>query len=227
MFDINLRPLKDSLFDPICKIIPQSISPLQITGAAFLCGIGCCIAAALGHVPYAVGLWSLNRSLDCLDGAVARHRQQSSDLGGFVDLLGDFIVYAAIPICCTLGNDISNPTEDWLQLRRRWLAVALAESSFYVNSFILFFLAAVAEKKLAEEVKQVDQKGASMRSKELTSVTMKPALVEGFESGLAFTGMLVFPQWTEHICWVLTTGVFVGVVQRTINAVTVLRKDMS
>lgn len=225
MFDINLRPIKDSLFDPICNVVPRSISPLQITGAAFLCGIVCCIGAAAGNPACAVGLWTLNRSLDCLDGAVARHRQQSSDLGGFLDLLGDFIIYAAIPICCTLGNDILNPADDWLQIRRQWLAVAVAESSFYVNSFILFFLAAVAEKKIAEEAKQANQKTQSIRSKELTSVTMKPALVEGFESGLAFTGMLAFPQWTEHICWVLTAGVIVGIVQRTRNAISALKKD--
>jgi phosphatidylglycerophosphate synthase len=225
MFDINLRPLKDSLFDPICSVVPRYISPSQITGAAFLCGISCCIAAALGNIACAVGLWVLNRTLDCLDGAVARHRQQSSDLGGFLDLLGDFIVYAAIPICCALGNDILNPAEDLIQLRRRWLAVAVAESSFYVNSFILFFLAAVAEKKTAEEAKQADQKAGSLRSKELTSVTMRPALVEGFESGLAFSGMLAFPQLTEHVCWILTTGVIVGIIQRTKNAVSVLSKD--
>ena len=225
MFDINLRRVKDSLLDPICKLVPRSITPLHITGAAFLCGIGCCIAAARGNTACAVGLWGLNRSLDCLDGAVARHRQQSSDLGGFLDLLGDFIIYSAIPICCTIGNDTLNNANDSIQLQRRWLAVALAESSFYVNSFILFFLAAVAEKKMAEEANQVDQNAKSIKSKELTSVTMKPALVEGFESGLAFTCMLAFPKWTEHICWVLTTGVVIGIVQRTKDAVSVLSKD--
>ncbi|KAI4273163.1 MAG: hypothetical protein LQ337_004835, partial [Flavoplaca oasis] len=35
--------------------------------------------------------WILNRALDCLDGALARHRGTASELGGFLDLLGDFI----------------------------------------------------------------------------------------------------------------------------------------
>ena len=225
MFDINLRPLKDSLFDPICNVVPRPISPLQITGAAFLSGIGCCIAAVTGNAANAVGFWAMNRTLDCLDGAVARNRQQSSDLGGFLDLLGDFIIYSAIPICCTLGNDNLNPAEDWTQVRRRWLAVAVAESSFYVNSFVLFFLAAVAEKQTAEAAKQTGKNAESIRSKELTSVTMRPALVEGFESGFAFTCMLAFPKWTEHICWILAVGVMVGIVQRTKNAISVLGKD--
>ena len=221
MFDINLRPLKDTLFDPICNIIPRSITPLQITGFAFLSGIGCCIAAARGNPTWAVALWAMNRCLDCLDGAVARQRKQTSDLGGFLDLLGDFIVYSAIPICCTLGSDSSMPMDHSAQLRRRWLAVALVESSFHINNFVLFFLAAVVEKRNVEDIKQGSQ---STKTKELTSVTMKPALVEGFESGLAFTCMLAVPQWTEQLCWILTGGVVIGIIQRTRDAVLVLSK---
>lgn len=225
MYDIQLRPWKDSIFDPICNFVPQHISPLHITAAAFLSGVGCCIAATLAMPTWAIALWALNRSLDCLDGAIARHRQQQSDLGGFLDLLGDFIIYSAVPICCTLGNETINPPDDWTQLRRRWLAVAVAEASFYINNFILFFLAAVGEKKSTSNEKQERQKAAAIKSKELTSVTMKPALIEGFESGLAFTIMLGVPKLTEYICWILTTGVIVGIAQRTKGAILALSQD--
>jgi phosphatidylglycerophosphate synthase len=224
MFDINLRPVKDTLFDPICSLIPHFISPLHITGAAFVCGIACCVAAMQVNRSWAVGLWILNRGLDCLDGAVARQRQTQSDLGGFLDLLGDFIVYSAIPICCTLGNNTLAPAEDLDQVQRRWLAVATAEATFYVNCFVLFFLAGVAEKVASEETQRSTSKTQSARSKELTTLSMKPALVEGFESGLAFTCMLAAPRWTEITCWLLSAGVMVGIVQRTKDVVYVLRK---
>lgn len=219
MLDISLRPLKDKIFDPLCSTIPTSISPLQITGAAFLSGGTSCIAAALGHPQPALFLWILNRVLDCLDGAVARQRKQSSDLGGFLDLLSDFIIYSTIPICCALGlGTTSNP----VILQRRWLAVAIAESSFHVNNFVLFFVAAVTERKKAEKVKQGEKEDAGV--KELTSVSMRPALVEGTESGVIFTLMLAMPAWTEALCWILAAGVLVGIAQRVHWTVVALSK---
>lgn len=222
MLDISLRPVKDTLFNPICSLVPRSISPLQITGAAFICGIGSCAAAAQANHLWAVGLWSLNRVLDCLDGAVARQRKEQSDLGGFLDLLADFIVYSAIPICCTIGNRTVGPAQDLDQLQRRWVAVAVAEATFYVNCFLLFFLAAVAEKEAAKEARGGRSRAESVKSKELTTLSMKPALVEGFESGLAFTCMLAVPEWTDSICWLLSAGVIVGIAQRTKDAVFIL-----
>ena len=224
MFDIALRPLKDGIFDNVTNLVPTSVSPTQVTVAAFLSGVACCIAAARASPTLAVSLWIFNRSLDCLDGAVARKRQQSSDLGGFLDLLGDFIVYSAIPICCTIGHNTVTSTPDWTSIQRQWLAVAVVESTFHINNFILFFLAALMEKEKAKSAGQGQPGSESTKTKELTSLSMKPALVEGFESGLAFTLMLAIPAWTEALCWVLSAGVIVGIVQRTQNAIFALNK---
>lgn len=210
MLDISLRPLKDKVFDPLCSAIPSIISPLHITAAAFVSGIASCVAATLAKPQLAVSFWTLNRILDCLDGALARQRNQSSDLGGFLDLLSDFIYYSAIPICCALG--LSTQLEPSV-LQRRWLAVAVAESSFHVNNFVLFFVAAVTERKKAEKAK-AGGKAEDAEVKELTSVSMRPALVEGTESGAIFTLMLAVPSWTETLCWMLSAGVAVGIAQR-------------
>lgn len=219
MLDITLRPLKDKIFDPLCMAIPSTISPLQITFFAFLSGICSCIASVLNRPLLAVSLWLLNRILDCLDGAVARRRSQASDLGGFLDLLSDFIIYSAIPICCTLG--LTSRHEPGL-LQRQWLAVAVVESTFHVNNFILFFVAAVAERKKAEKAATGGKTDADS-VKELTSVSMRPALVEGTESGLVFTLMLAVPAWTETLCWVLSAAVAIGIMQRTSWTVAALR----
>ncbi|HIA67209.1 TPA: CDP-alcohol phosphatidyltransferase family protein [Candidatus Poribacteria bacterium] len=50
--------------------------------------------------PYLVALifWILNWFFDGLDGAIARAHQRQTDLGGYLDTLSDFIIYAAIPI---------------------------------------------------------------------------------------------------------------------------------
>lgn len=203
MFDISLRPLKDRVFDPICTVVPTAITPLHITLFAFLSGICSCIAAAWGSPWWSVVLWLFNRGLDCMDGAVARHRNQSSDLGGFLDLLADFIIYSAIPITCALGLPITSLGE-----RPLWLAVSMAEATFHVNNFILFYVAAVVEK---EKKAGPDRK---KYAQELTSVSMRPALIEGAESGIIFTIMLARPEWTLPLCWVLAVGVAIGIVQR-------------
>lgn len=223
MLDITLRPLKDTLFDPLSKSIPPSITPLHLTALAFLAGLASCIAAAQSASSMALTLWLLNRILDCLDGAVARHRTQSSDLGGFLDLLSDFIIYSAIPICCSLGYEGTVMPPGTIE--RRWLAVAIAEATFHVNNFVLFFIAAVVEKKKAEAAaKGETSKEEEAKVKELTSVSMRPALVEGAESGAIFTVMLAQPMWTEWLCWLLSAGVVAGIAQRVSWTVGALRE---
>lgn len=212
MLDLKLRSVKDSLFDPLCLLVPRSVTPLQITIAAFVLGSASCVAAAYGLVTESVTLWVLNRALDCLDGAVARKRNQASDLGGFLDLLGDFIVYSAIPISCAL----SVPVGSMAALRRLWLAVAVVQATFHINNFVLFFVAALAEKDTSKDGKK----------EELTSVMMKPALIEGFESGIVFTLMLASvgrPSSIEVLCWILSTGVLIGTLQRVVWAIGVLK----
>jgi len=239
MFDIALRAWKDRIFDPLCSAVPKPVTPLHLTVTAFVCGVASCIAVAKGEPRPAVLLWIANRCFDCLDGAVARRRGQASELGAFLDLLGvmildfhwsrvnqadrlqDFIIYSAIPICCALGYPAPDPRSSL----RLWLAVSLSEATFHVNNFVLFFVAAVAEKRKAADGKDDDKsQGLGKGSAELTSLMMRPALVEGAESGLIFTLMLAVPQLTGSLCWVLVVGVSIGILQRVTWTVSALRK---
>lgn len=198
MFDIRLRSLKDTLFDPCCKYVPAAITPLHVTATAFLAGLLSCYFASLKATTPSLVFWLLNRGLDCLDGALARHRKIASDQGGFLDLLADFIIYSLLPIAITAG---------WTNNVRCWQAVALLEATFHINNFILFYIAAVTEKREGK---------TEAKSKELTSVMMNPALIEGMESGLIFTGMLAFPHYVEAWCWTMAALVSIGIFQRTV-----------
>ena len=193
MFDIQLRSFKDRLFDPSCHYIPLAVTPLHVTTSAFSAGLAACYSASQQQVLLSVFFWLLNRVLDCLDGALARHRKAASDLGGFLDLLGDFIIYSLLPISLAMGQPDA------------WEAVAILEASFHVNNFILFYVAAIAEKKAVAN-------GA--KSKELTSLMMKPALIEGMESGILFTAMVVFPEYLRILSWVMALLVSLGIIQR-------------
>ena len=222
MLDLTLRPLKDRIFDPICVMVPHSISPLQLTAAAFVSGTLSCTAAAFDSPLLAFTFWILNRSFDCLDGAVARQRGEASDVGGFLDLLSDFIIYSAIPICCTVAQHSSS---DVPLVQRRWMAVALVESTFHVNNFVLFFVAALAEKQKVATSKSEDRETPKDTVKELTTLTMRPALVEGTESGVIFSIMLAVPRTTELLCWILAGGVIFGTAQRVVWTVSALSKE--
>ena len=197
MLDITLRRWKDRLIDPIASVIPAFVTPGHITLAAFACGLLACVAAmSTAHRYMGTYLWLFNRFLDCLDGSLARSRSAATDLGGFLDLLSDFVVYSLLPIAVCRGQDPASVN---------WTALALLEASFHVNNFILFYSAAVA---------------AERRDDELTSVTMRPALVEGFESGVIFTVMLIWPEYINLWMWGMSFGVAVGTCQRVI-AVTI------
>ncbi|MCJ1363840.1 hypothetical protein MMC16_002949 [Acarospora aff. strigata] len=204
MFDITLRHTKDRIANPLCFFVPKSVSPLHITGAAFVCGILACLTATdPSYDRWSLLFWCLNRALDGLDGAVARKRATVTELGGFLDLLGDFIVYSFLPIAITLGQELDGFIEV------NWISVAVLEASFHINNFVLFYISAVAAKR---------------EEKELTSVTMRPALIEGLESGLLFTAMLIWPEYINFWCWTMSAAVGFGICQRVLWVTGVLQK---
>jgi phosphatidylglycerophosphate synthase len=215
MFDIRLRGWKDRAVDPLSRILPSFVTPGHITSAAFVCGLVSCLLAATpppppshlsrGRLALALAFWLANRFLDCLDGSLARTRGCATQLGGFWDLLSDFIVFSLLPIAVARGQAELISVD--------WTALALLEASFHVNNFVLFYLAAVA---------------AAKQDAELTSVTMKPALVEGFESGLLFTAMLIWPARINTWSWLMATAVVFGTAQRIWALVPLLRRlDLS
>ena len=211
MFDINLRPIKDSIFNPLCRAVPGFITPLQVTLYGVIAGLISCYLAAIKRPFPALAFWILNRTLDCLDGAIARHREQVSDLGGFLDLLADFIIYSLIPIASSWPLLSSAPSLESRGVALPALSVALLEATFHVNNFVLFYVGAVVEKRKAMAAH--DDNGGV---KELTSVAMRPALIEGTESGLLFTAMLAMPSYIEPLSWTMAVLVSIGIVQRVI-----------
>ena len=204
MFDIQLRVWKDGIFQPLSTYVPRFVTPTHITAAAFVAGLLSCYFASTTRIQTSRSLWALNRILDCLDGALARQRKTASELGGFLDLLGDFIVYSLLPVGIAAG---------WYDTASSWKAVAVLEAAFHINNFVLFYVAAVAEK--------MAMKGGA-KAKELTSVMMRPALIEGMESGLLFTAMLAWPRMIEWWCWIMAGLVVCGIVQRVAWTVAVL-----
>ncbi|PVH75134.1 hypothetical protein DL98DRAFT_602336 [Cadophora sp. DSE1049] len=195
MYDNYLRHLKDWIGTPLCQALPSAITPNHVTLAAFISGLLAVGTAALSTSPsshWPLIFWLLNRLFDGADGTLARMRGTATALGGFLDLLGDFIIYSLIPAMLAYGQERKRAEVDWR-------AVALLEATFHINNFMLFYVSAVVAAKPDDE---------------LTSVSMRPALVEGLESGVLFTAMFVWPQHLTLLCWVMSGAVIVGIGQR-------------
>lgn len=119
-------------------------------------------------------------------------RGTATALGGFLDLLGDFVIYSLIPAMLAYGQERRLADVDWR-------AVAMLEATFHINNFVLFYISALIAAKPDDE---------------LTSVSMRPALVEGLESGIMFTAMFIWPQHLTLLCWGMSVAVIIGVGQR-------------
>src|SRR6056297_1900033 len=133
MFDILLRPLKDKVLDPCAKLLGRFLSPHAVTLISLLLGAASVTAVFYGRLGAALILWILNRITDGLDGAVARVTGKSSDIGGYIDIMADFLIYAALPIAFALQS----PAEGAL------IAAAVLLAAFYINAGAWMYLAAL------------------------------------------------------------------------------------
>lgn len=201
MFDHLLRGLKDRLLAPLARVL-RGVPPNMITLLAFAFGISAAAAAWRGAWTIGLALWIANRVTDGLDGTVARLAERQSDFGGYFDILLDFVVYAAIP----LGFAIQSPDRVVLI----WAVVL--EAAFFVNACSWMYLSAVLEKRAS----------GARATGELTTITMPPALVAGFETVVFFGLFFLFPDWLVTLFGVMAALVGVNIVQRLVWARRVL-----
>ena len=93
MLDARLRRLIDPPLDRLgAPLAARGLSVNAVTVAGFAIGLGAAVAIAWRAYLLGLGLLLLNRLCDGLDGAIAR-RRGLTDLGGFLDILLDFLVY--------------------------------------------------------------------------------------------------------------------------------------
>ena len=195
MIDELLRIPKEKLLEPLAQSM-KGISPTAVTVAACTMGVGAGVPAAQNAQAMALALWGANRLLDGLDGTMARVHQRQTDLGGYLDIVLDMVVYAAIPLGLAFGS--SEPGV--------FIALAFLLASFYINSATWMYLAALLEKR---------NLGAKTRG-ELTTITMPGGLIEGAESILFYTLFLIFPQWLTVLFAVMSVLVVITSIQRVV-----------
>lgn len=199
MTDAVLRRPKDLVLAPLARWTPAGVHPIAITLASLVPGLGAAVAAGSGRYAVALALWLVNRLLDGLDGTVARQRERQSDLGAYLDISVDFVVYAAIPI--GIAADIGTTGA--------WTAATVLLATFYLNTISWAYLAAILERRMAD----------TGRPGTATAVVMPSGLVEGTETIVFFCLMLLIPAWTIGLFWAMAAAVVATVLQRIFWAV--------
>jgi phosphatidylglycerophosphate synthase len=195
MFDTPLRQFKDQIGTPLARRMSR-VSPTFISILGLAIGLLATYAAYKQQYLWAFGLWYLNRVLDGLDGLIARITNGQTDLGGYVDILTDFVVYAAVPLGLVAGSPSSE----------RYLALAFLLAAYYVNTASWMYLAAILEKR-------------AIRDPECqTTIVMPAGLIGGFETIVVYGIFLLFPTHIAILFSVFATLVIVTTLQRLIWA---------
>lgn len=198
MFDPILRPVKDRVLAPVARAF-RWLEPGVITALGLALGLGSAWAAWMGAFGPGLILWLANRVMDGLDGAVARLREESTDLGGFLDLMADFLVYGAVPLAMALrpGADAGLAP-----------ATVLLLTAFYVNAASWMVPAALLEKR---------GRGARDRG-EPTSVVIPEGLVAGGETVVFYALFFLFPGHQVELFLLMAGLTALTVLQRVLWA---------
>jgi len=197
MMDKALRIPKERVLQPLTKPLAH-VSPTTLTFIGLGVGLAAAVAAAFTQPYLALSLWIVNRIIDGLDGELARATQTQSDLGGYLDLMVDLTIYAAIPVGLTIAQvSFGN-----------WLALAVLLSVFYINAGSWMLLSALLEKR---------KQGATANA-ERTSITMPTGIIEGTETVIFYSLFLIFPNYLSILFWALSVLVVLTIIQRLLWA---------
>lgn len=171
MLDPVMRRVVDPPLNRLAHALaPLRISPNAITLAGLLVGIGTVPVLAQGWYGWGLLLVLLNRFLDGLDGAVARHAGPTA-FGGYLDIVCDAAFYAAVPF----GFALATPTH------ALWAALLLATFVCTMASFLgRAILAANRDEPLE-----------STRGRK--SFFYSAGMIEGTETIFAFVLFCMFP----------------------------------
>jgi phosphatidylglycerophosphate synthase len=190
MIDAQLIPLLGPPLDRAARALERlGLTANAVTAAGAMLGLGAC--AAIAFEAYGLGLMLIlaNRLLDGLDGALAR-RTGATDLGGFIDLVADFLFYSAVPFAFALAEP------------ERALAAAFLIFSFVGTAVSFLAFAAIAARR-----------GLASERHGPKSVYYLGGLTEGAETILLFVLMALKPHWFEALaygfgalCWITTAG---------------------
>ena len=189
MLDSHIRRRIDPSLDRCARLLARlGLGANAVTVGGFLLGVAAWVGLAGQEYTLALVFIALNRVADGLDGALAR-RLGPTDLGGYLDIVLDFVFYAGVPFFFAVGRP------------EHALAAAFLVFSFVgTGSSFLAFSALAAKRGISTEV----------RGKK--AIYYLGGLTEGTETIAVFVLICLFPQhfavfaWAfGGLCWLTTS----------------------
>jgi phosphatidylglycerophosphate synthase len=191
MLDGRLRPFIDPPLERLARALARrGVGADAVTLVGFAFGLGAMSAVAAGAYAAGLAFLVLNRLADGLDGAVAR-QQGPTDLGGFLDIVLDFVTYAGLVFAFALAEPARN---------------ALAAA------FLLFAFMGTGSSFLAFAV-MAAKRGATTEQAGRKSLYFLGGLTEGTETILFLAAACLLPRHFPLLaavfgamCWLTTLG---------------------
>ncbi len=187
-----IAPAVDAL---ATRLHRRGIGANTITFAGFGLGLLAAMAIALGAPILGLALIWLSRSLDALDGAVAR-LTQPTDQGGFLDITLDFLFYASIPLAFAIADREANALA---------ASVLLAAFIGTGSSFLAFAIIAAKRQMKPADAEQPKK-----------SFYFLGGLIEAFETLLFFSAMCIWPRHFAVLASVFAALCVVTIVTRVV-----------
>ncbi|MCE7028042.1 CDP-alcohol phosphatidyltransferase family protein [Jiella avicenniae] len=180
MLDAVLRRRIDPPVERLAaRLVAAGVGANTVTVAGLAIGFAAAVAIAFGAPLLGLVLILLSRLCDGLDGAIAK-QTKPTDLGGYLDIVFDFVFYGVIP----LGFALLDPAQNALP-------AALLLLTFYANGASFLAYAILAEKrKITTEVRG------------RKSFFFSTGLAEASETIIAFCLFCLFPGWFPVIALV-------------------------
>lgn len=179
MLDGWARKMIDPMIGRLAAgLAATGVSANAITFSAFAVGVAAAALIVAGRFWLAVALILVSRMGDALDGAVAA-RTRRTDLGGYLDIVLDFVFYGLIPLAFVIHDPAANG-----------LAGAVLLAAFYANGASFLAYSIIAEKR-----------GLKSGARGPKSIFFTTGLAEATETIAVFVAFCVFPEWFSPIAF--------------------------
>lgn len=207
MIDVQMRRVVDGPITGLARAVDVHwLSPNRLTLIGLVIGLASAGFAATQLWIPALIAWLISRVFDGLDGALARRRragaEPSSEVGGFLDIMADFIVYGAGVMGVAIGATTAFDAPWW-----PFLLVLLA---YYLNGTAFLAFSSIAER-------------TGRRIEDGRSLSFLGRIAEGTETIAVHAIWLLIPAhaWQIAVGWAIL--VFISAAQRIVSAVRILR----
>ena len=195
MLDGALRRFIEPPLDRMARPLARAGIPANaVTLGGFAVGLAAVPFIALGGYGWGLLAILVNRFADGLDGAVAR-QQGSTDLGGYLDIVCDFIFYGTVVFGFVLGDPEAH-------LPGAFLLLSFIGTG---GSFLAF--AALAARRNLETIARGQK-----------SLYYLGGLTEGTETILFFVASCLFPDFFPVFAWIFGAACWITTLSRVATA---------